>query len=99
MLIGLDYFDASINRVAAWVCGVRNMQKALLDALLTPHAALCKLQDESRFTELMVMQEALKTLPMGAVWEEFCARENVPADSEWLPVVMKYENEVLLKRG
>ncbi|MBR3874050.1 MAG: L-rhamnose isomerase [Clostridia bacterium] len=99
VLIGLDYFDASINRVAAWVCGVRNMQKALLDALLTPHAALCKLQDESRFTELMVMQEALKTLPMGAVWEEFCARENVPADSEWLPVVMKYENEVLLKRG
>jgi len=99
VLIGLDYFDASINRVAAWVCGVRNMHKALLDALLMPHATLRQLQDESRFTELMVMQEALKTLPMGAVWEEFCARENIPTDAEWLPTVLQYEKDVLLKRG
>ena len=99
VLIGLDYFDASINRVAAWVSGVRNMHKALLDALLMPHTEMTKLQDEARFTELMVMQEALKTLPMGAVWEEFCARQGVPADAEWLPIVLQYETEVLAKRG
>lgn len=98
VLIGLDYFDASINRVAAWVIGTRNMQKALLNALLMPHAQLKALQDQQRFTELMALQEALKVLPMGAVWEEFCAREHVEDDEEWLDDVLAYEKEVLLKR-
>lgn len=98
VLIGLDYFDASINRVAAWVIGVRNMQKALLCALLMPHDALKKLQEAQRFTELMALQEALKTMPWGAVWEEFCAREQVPADEKWLDGVLAYERDVLLGR-
>lgn len=98
VLIGLDYFDASINRVAAWVIGVRNMQKALLSALLMPHDALKKLQEAERFTELMVLQEAVKTLPLGAVWEEFCAREQVPTDEKWLDSVLAYERDVLRKR-
>ena len=97
VLIGLDYFDASINRVAAWVIGTRNMQKALLNALLMPHAQLKALQDQQRFTELMALQEALKVLPMGAVWEEFCAREHVEDDEEWLDDVLAYEKEVLLR--
>lgn len=99
VLIGLDYFDASINRVAAWVIGTRNMQKALLAALLTPHQMLKELQDNARFTELMACQEQLKTMPMGAVWDEYCNRENVPTEDKWLSVVQQYENDVLLKRG
>lgn len=99
VLIGLDYFDASINRVAAWVLGTRNMQKALLFALLQPHAQLKKLQDESNFTRLLVMQEELKTLPFGTVWEEYCRRQQVPADGRWLGLVEEYEQNVLLKRG
>jgi len=99
VLVGLDFFDASINRIAAWVVGTRNMQKALLIALLTPWEALTKLQDAGNFTDLMVRMESAKTLPFGAVWEEFCARNNVPLDEEWLPLVREYENNVLLKRG
>lgn len=99
VLIGLDFFDASINRVAAWVVGTRNMQKALLCALLTPWETLRAMQDQAQFTDLMVLQEALKTYPMGAVWEEFCARRQVPADDAWLPEVKQYEKDVLSKRG
>ena len=99
VLIGLDYFDAAINRVAAWIIGTRNMHKALLSALLIPHAALKTLQDEERFTELMVRQEAMKTLPFGTVWEEYCVRQGVPDDEHWLPIVERYEQDVLLKRG
>ena len=99
ILIGLDFFDASINRVAAWVVGTRNMQKALLIALLTPWKELIEDQDNAKFTDLMVKQEALKTYPFGAVWEEFCARSNVPLDYEWLSIVKKYEEDVLLRRG
>jgi L-rhamnose isomerase len=98
VLIGLDFFDASINRVAAWVVGVRNMQKALMYALLCPWDKLRKLQDEGDFTSLMVEQELYKTLPFGGVWEEFCERNNVPKDDEWLSVVREYEKDVLLKR-
>ena len=98
VLIGLDYFDASINRIAAWVTGARNMQKALLYALLLPNAQLKALQDEARFTELMNLQEEVKTLPFGAVWEEYLFRENVTGN-DWLSEVKKYENEVLSKRG
>ncbi len=99
VLIGLDYFDASINRVAAWVIGTRNMQKALLNALLMPHEQMKELQAQQRFTELMALQEALKMLPLGAVWEEFCAREQVANDDGWMQDVLAYEKEVLLKRG
>jgi L-rhamnose isomerase len=99
VLIGLDFFDASINRIAAWVVGTRNMQKALLLALLTPWDALKAMQDGTSFTELMVTQEYLKTLPFGGVWEEFCTRNNVPTDGEWLGIVKQYETDVLAKRG
>lgn len=98
-LIGLDFFDASINRVAAWVVGTRNMQKALLFALLHPWQELKTLQDEGRFTELMVAQEELKTLPFGLVWEEFCRRQNVPSDGHWYADVEQYEQSILSQRG
>lgn len=95
--IALDYFDASINRVAAWAIGLRNMQKALLNALLLPNATLKALQDEGKFTELFVMQEELKTLPLGDVWEEYLRRENVAGDN-WFETVKQYEKDVLAKR-
>ena len=98
VLLALDYFDASINRISAWVTGMRNMQKALLTALLAPHAEMRKLQEESRMTELMVMQEELKFYPFADVWNEFCARAGVPAGREWLDDVLKYEQEILLNR-
>ena len=96
--MALDYFDASINRVAAWTVGFRSWQKALLSALCTPNAALEALQDENRLTELFVMHEELKTLPFGAVWDEYCERCGIPAGAKWFEEVEKYEKEVLLKR-
>jgi L-rhamnose isomerase len=99
VFIALDYFDASINRISAWVTGFRNLQKALLFALLQPNDLLKKLQDEGDFTQLMVMQEELKTYPLAAVWEEFCARAKLPADESWMKDVLAYEKKVLLARG
>ncbi len=96
VLIGLDYFDASINRLSAWVTGQRAMQKALLYALLCNHDELKKLQDNSEFTELMVKQEEYKTLPFGAVWQEYLRRENLSED--YLTEIKKYEKEVLSRR-
>jgi L-rhamnose isomerase len=96
--IALDYFDASINRVAAWTVGARSVRKALLDALLMPHAAWKQLQDAGRMTELMVAQEEWKTMPFGEVWNEFCRRAGIGADGAWLADVLKYEKEVLLTR-
>ena len=99
-LIGLDFFDASINRIAAWVIGTRNAQKALLFALLQPYARLRTLQDSGNFSELLMVAEETKTLPFGDVWEEYCRRQNVPADDEeWFGEIMKYEKEVLAKRS
>ena len=98
VLIGLDYFDASINRVAAWVVGMRNMQKALLYALLTPHAALKKLQDSGDYTSLLAMQEELKTYPFADVWDHFCEMNNVPVRQNWLSDIRRYETDVLSKR-
>jgi L-rhamnose isomerase len=95
--IGLDYFDASINRVAAWVTGARNFQKALLYACLIPHGDLKKLQDEQNYSKLLVMQEELKTLPFGAVWDEYLAREKTPG-ADWFGTVEQYEKDVLKKR-
>ena len=96
VLIGLDYFDASINRISSWVVGDRNMQKALLYALLLPNDKLKTLQDEGRFTELMYETEQTKTMPFGAVWEEYLRRQNVPA--RWFEKVQVYEKEVLSLR-
>ncbi len=98
VLLALDYFDASINRVAAWVIGMRNMQKALLYALLLPNQKLKALQDEGRFTELMMWQEEMKTYPFGVIWDYFCETNHVPAREDWYEKVKKYEEEVLLKR-
>ena len=98
VLIGLDYFDASINRGAAWVVGMRNMQKALLYALLTPHAALKKLQDSGDYTSLLAMQEELKTYPFADVWDHFCEMNNVPVRQNWLSDIRRYETDVLSKR-
>ncbi len=97
--IALDYFDASINRIAAWTVGFRNIEKALLMALVTPADDLTKLQVEGNWTELMVRQEELKTLPFGDIWAEYCDRENAPRDGEWFETVKNYEKEVLAKRG
>lgn len=97
--MALDYFDASINRISAWSVGFRSWQKALLNALLMPHDKLKALQDEGRFTELMVLNEEIKTLPFGDIWEQYCKSSNVPTDSELFGEVDKYEKEVLLKRG
>ena len=96
VFIATDYFDASINRISAWVTGVRSVQKALLFAMLQPDAILKKLQNESNFTEIMYLQEEMKTMPFGEVWNEFLTREGVTAN--YLEEVKKYENEVLSKR-
>lgn len=96
--MALDYFDASINRISAWTVGFRSWQKALLSALCTPNAELKKLQDENRLTELMVMQEELKTFPFGDVWTKYCEECGVPADKNWFEEVERYEKEVLLNR-
>ncbi len=96
--IALDYFDASINRIAAWVTGLRNFRKAMLIAMLTPHADLTRMQDEGRLTELLVTQERLKAYPWGAIWDEYCARCGVPSEDEWFDAVTEYERDVLLKR-
>ena len=96
--MALDFFDASINRVAAWVVGFRSWQKALLMALCTPHDMLKKLQDSGKFTELMVIHEELKTLPFGDVWTKYCEECGVAADKSWFDKIMKYESDVLSHR-
>ena len=95
VFLATDYFDASINRISAWVTGLHSVQKALLYALLEPKS-LKKLQDENNFTELMVRQEELKTMPFGAVWEEYLGRENIPQD--YFAEIKRYEADVLSKR-
>ncbi len=96
--IALDYFDASINRIAAWTIGARNMQKALLFALLQPNSKLKALQEAGNYTELMVVQEEAKTLPVGEVWEEYLKRQKVAGDN-WYETVKDYEKTVLIKRN
>ena len=98
VFIALDYFDASINRVAAWVIGARNVNKALLLALLSPNSEAKALQDSSSFTRMLALSEEMKTMPFSDVWEEYCNRACVPAGIEWLEEVEKYEKEVLLQR-
>ena len=98
VLIGLDFFDASINRIAAWVIGTRNMQKALLYALLMPHEAMRRMQEEGNFTCLLALTEELKMYPFADVWDYYCYMNQVPVKESWLDDVEKYEQEVLLKR-
>ncbi len=99
VLIGLGFFDASINRVAAWVIGTRNAQKALLWALLQPNAKLKELQDNAAFTEKFMLMEEAKTLPFSDIWEEYCNREGVPATEAWFAEVAQYEKDVQSKRA
>ena len=96
--MALDYFDASINRISAWTVGFRNWQKALLYALCMPNEMLKKLQDENELTELMMLQEEIKTYPFGDIWEEYCRRCEVIADKSWFEQVKEYEKEVLINR-
>lgn len=98
VLLALDFFDASINRISAWVVGMRNMQKALLYALLQPTKEMAKLQEERNFTKLMAVSEELKCYPFGDVWNYFCELNGVPAKEDWFAEVVKYEEEVLSKR-
>lgn len=97
--MALDYFDASINRISAWVVGFRSWQKAMLMALCTPNEELKRLQDEGNFTRLMVMQEEAKLLPFGDVWDEYCERCGVSGDTAWFDEIMEYEKDVLSKRA
>ena len=95
--MALDYFDASINRISAWTVGFRNVQKALLMALVTPD--LTAMQNADNWTELMVIQEEMKTMPFGEIWNEYCASCGAPVDGTWYPEIVKYEKEVLSARG
>ena len=98
VFIALDYFDASVNRVAAWTVGARNMQKALLNALLLPSEKLAAYQDKANYTKMLAMSEEFKTFPFGDIWDEYCEREGVPVGPDWIRDVEIYEAEVLSKR-
>ena len=98
VILATDYFDASINRIAAWVIGMRSVQKALLTALLLPNEKLRAMQDNRDFTELMMLQEELKFYPIGDVWAEFCRRAGIDGSESWFSSVKTYETEVLSKR-
>ncbi len=97
--IGLDYFDASINRVAAWTIGVRNAQKALLIGLLEPTAKLRALEASGDYTARLAWQEEVKSLPWGAVWDAFCVKHQAPVGPAWLDAVRGYERDVLSRRS
>ena len=98
VFIALDYFDASVNRIAAWVVGARNMQKALLSALLLPSKKLAEYQDAADYTKMLALSEEFKTFPFGDVFDEYCQRVGAPVGMEWMDEVDKYEAEVLSKR-
>lgn len=97
--IGLDFFDASINRVAAWVIGTRAMIKSLLLALLEPTESLLKVEADGDLTARLALLEEAKTLPFGAVWDAYCERQCVPVGPAWLEEVRTYEQNVLAKRA
>ncbi len=95
---GTDYFDASVNRIAAWITGMRSVLKAYLIALLEPGKTLKQVEKNGNLTKRLAMMEDIKSLPFGAVWNYYCLKNNVPADGTWLENVEQYEKEVLLKR-
>ncbi|KRM06229.1 MAG: L-rhamnose isomerase [Liquorilactobacillus ghanensis] len=97
--IGLDFFDATINRVAAWVVGARSTQKALLQAMLAPIDQLKKAELNYDFTTRLAVTEELKSYPFGAVWDEFCLKNNTPVGTDWLDEIHQYEKDVLFKRN
>ena len=99
VLLALDFFDASINRISAWVVGMRNMQKALLNALLLPNGKMAELQNNRQFTELMMLSEEMKTYPLGDVWDYFCQQNGAPVKEAWFEEVKRYEADVLTKRS
>ena len=96
--IGLDFFDASINRIAAWVIGTRCMLKSLLVALLMPRK-IAEFEADGDYTSRLAMQELCKTLPFGSVWDYYCLKKNVPVEADWLGQVKQYEENVLSKRS
>jgi L-rhamnose isomerase len=96
--IGLDYFDASINRIAAWVIGARNMLRALCIAKLDPVDKLKKLELEGDYTSRLALMEEAKSMPFGPVWDYYCMKMNAPVGDAWLADVKKYEKDVLSKR-
>ena len=96
-MIGLDFFDASINRIAAWVVGMRDMIKSLLYAELLPNKEMAELQNERNFSKLLMMSEEMKSMPFGDVWNYYLESMGVPV--QWYGEVERYENEVLSKRG
>ena len=98
VMIGLDFFDASINRIAAWTVGMRSFRKALLYALLTPNEKLAGLQEEGRLTEVMMIQEEMKTYPFGDVWDYFCQIEEKPVGEDWYEAVKSYEEQIFSAR-
>ncbi len=96
--IGLDYFDASINRVAAWVIGMRNAQKAMLKAMLTPRKPIVDAEKKMDYTSRLALIEEAKTLPFTAVWDAYCEKQGVPVGDAWLEATKAYEKDALSKR-
>ncbi|MCD0462454.1 L-rhamnose isomerase [Roseiconus lacunae] len=96
--IGLDFFDASINRVAAWAIGTRNALKALLAALLEPTETLRRFEREGDLTARLALMEEQKTMPLGAIWNHYCESSGAPVGAEWLEKVRQYENDVTASR-
>ena len=96
--IGLDFFDASINRIAAWVIGTRNMKKALLRALLEPAATLRGAEAAGDYTSRLALMEERTTLPFGAIWDYYCMKQDAGVGTDWLAKVKQYETDVLSKR-
>ena len=99
VFIGLDFFDASINRIACWAIGMRNARKALLSACLAPSEALREAEAAGDNTTRLAKLEERKTLPLGSVWNYYCLTHGIPADNEWLSVIKQYEKDELLKRS
>ncbi|MDR2642475.1 MAG: L-rhamnose isomerase, partial [Planctomycetaceae bacterium] len=97
--IGLDFFDATINRIAAWVIGTRSILKALLAALLEPIGDLRRWELEGDYTRRLAVLEELKSLPFGVIWDYYCKKNNVPIGTAWINEIKKYEENVLSKRG
>ena len=97
--MGLDFFDASINRIGAWTIGARNTVKAILYALLEPISLIRKAENEGRLADRLALQEEAKTLPFSAVWDTYCEQNDAPVGPAWMEEVAAYERDVLLKRS
>jgi L-rhamnose isomerase len=96
--VGLDFFDASLNRIGAYVIGTRSAQLAFMYALLEPHKMLLKFEEQGKNFERLAFLELLKSKPFGAVWDYYCLINEVPVGQDYISEILKYEKEVLLKR-